>query len=86
MVRVFILHLLLFLLPFITYGLWLWLSKRNTEPGRWSAKPMAWLTLVGLILVITGLVGMASFDHAPDGANWRPSEMRDGVFVPGRYE
>ena len=86
MVRVFLVHLVLFLLPFIGYAVWLWLSKRTNDPDRWAKRPVAWLTLAGLVLVSSGLVGMASFDHAPDGASWRPSEMRDGVFIPGRYE
>jgi len=86
MFRVILVHVVLFLLPFIGYAVWLWLAKRSKDPDNWTVKPVAWLTVAGLVLVIGGLVGMASFDHAPEGASWRPSEMRDGVFVPGRYE
>ncbi|WP_298812602.1 DUF6111 family protein [uncultured Roseibium sp.] len=86
MLRVFLTHLLLFLLPFFAYALWLWLSNKKDRPGNWSKGPIAWLTLTGLVLVVGGLVGMASYNQAPEGASWRPSEMRDGQFVPGRYE
>lgn len=86
MLRVILTQLLLFLLPFICYALWLWLSKRSRHPDSWSKGPIAWLTLAGLVLVISGLVGMAAFDKSPEGTSYRPSEMRDGVFVPGRFE
>jgi len=86
MLRVFIQQLFLFLFPFLCYALWLWLSKRSNHPDRWSRGPIAWLTLAGLVLVIAGLVGMAMVDRAPEGTSYRPSEMRDGVFVPGRFE
>lgn len=86
MFRVFLAHLFLFLLPFFGYALWLWLSKKSHHPDRWSKGPIAWLTLSGLVLVIAGLVGMASFKQSPEGANFIPSQMRDGEFVPGRYE
>jgi len=86
MFRVFLAHLFLFFLPFFGYALWLWLSKKSNHPERWSKGPIAWLTLSGLVLVIAGLVGMATLTRSPDGANYIPSQMRDGVFVPGRYE
>ncbi|WP_428650788.1 DUF6111 family protein [Roseibium sp.] len=86
MLRIVFTQLLLFLIPFVCYGAWLWLSKKSRHPESWSRGPIAWLTLAGLALVIAGLVAMAQFDRAPEGTSYRPSEMRDGVFVPGRFE
>ncbi|PVB59714.1 DUF6111 family protein [Labrenzia sp. 011] len=86
MLRIVLTHLFLFLLPFFCYALWLWLSKRSGHPDRWSKGPIAWLTLAGLVLVISGLAGMAMLERSPEGANFIPSAMQDGVFVPGRYE
>ncbi|TYC55831.1 hypothetical protein FMN50_12460 [Rhodobacterales bacterium] len=86
MLRIFLAQLLLFLLPFVCYALWLWLGKRSKHPDRWSKGPIAWLTAAGLVLVIIGFATMAFQLRATDGKEYRPSEMRDGVFVPGRYE
>jgi hypothetical protein len=86
MFRVFLAHLVLFFLPFFGYALWLWLSKKSNHPERWSRGPIAWLTCAGLILVIAGLVSMATLGKSPEDSNYIPSHMRDGVFVPGRYE
>ncbi|GAB4534495.1 MAG: hypothetical protein Tsb0019_36130 [Roseibium sp.] len=86
MFRVFLAHLFLFLLPFFGYALWLWLSKKSNHPERWSRGPIAWLTLSGLVLVIAGLTTMATLTSSQEGANYIPSQIRDGVFVPGRFE
>ena len=76
MLRVFAIHLLLFLLPFIFYAIWLRASKRSNHPERWSKGPIAWLTLSGVALVIAGLVAMATLSKSPEGTSYRPSEMR----------
>lgn len=86
MLRIFLVQLLLFLSPFLCYALWLWLGKRSHHPERWSRGPIAWLTVAGLTLVIVGFVTMASLTKSDGGKDFRPSEMRDGVFIPGRYE
>jgi hypothetical protein len=86
MLRVFLTQVLLFVLPFCLYAVWLWASKRSNHPERWSKGPVAWLTLSGVALAILGFIAMATFEADSEGRDFRPSEMRDGVFVPGRYE
>ncbi len=86
MMRVILTQLVLFLLPFLAYALWIWLSKRSRHPENWTRGPVAWLTLAGLLLVIVSFVFLDTFNQAPEGTQYRPSEMRDGVFVPGRFE
>ncbi|MFC6657498.1 hypothetical protein ACFQEX_19510 [Roseibium salinum] len=54
-------------------------QQRSKHPDSWTKGPIAWLTLAGLVLVIAGLVVMAVTDTSPEGKNFRPSEMRDGV-------
>jgi len=86
MIRVVLAHLLLFLLPFIGYAVWLWLTKKSQASENWQGKPMAWLSLAGLVIVVVSLVSLATFQRMPEGTEYRPSQMRDGVFVPGGYE
>ena len=86
MLRVVLTHLVLFLLPFFCYALWLWLTKRSKHPDRWAKGSLAWLTLTGLVFVISGFFVMATVNRGPEGTDYKPSEMRDGVFVPGRFE
>ncbi|MBN9673668.1 DUF6111 family protein [Roseibium aggregatum] len=86
MLRVFLAQLFLFLLPFLGYGLFLWLSAHRKQADMWTKGPLAWLTLAGLSLVIAGMVIMATVGRSDVEKSYRPSEIRDGVFVPGRFE
>ena len=86
MLRVALTHLVLFLLPFFCYALWLWLTKRSKHPERWAKGPLAWLTVTGLAFVIVGFVVMSSLNRGPEGTDYRPTQMKDGVFVPGGFE
>lgn len=86
MFRVLISHLLLFLLPFVGYAFWLFVNKKTQTSENWRNGPTGWLALAGIAMVLVSLVGFASFHRMPEGKEYRPSEMRDGVFVPGRYE
>ncbi|GAA0775351.1 hypothetical protein E1180_12545 [Roseibium denhamense] len=85
MVRVFLTHIILFLLPFFCYALWLWLANKSKKPGNWAKGPVAWLTVAGLILVIGGLVTFG-ISAPPEDKEFIPSTIENGVFVPGRYE
>lgn len=86
MLRVILTQILLFLLPFFGYALWLWLNKKAHASEHWRNGPMGWLTLAGIGFVLVGLAVFASYKQAPEGAEYRPSQMRDGVFIPGGFE
>lgn len=86
MLRVVLIQLFLFLLPFLCYGTWLWLTKKTGRDENWSRGPVGWLTLAGLGLVIAGLLATAIFNTSPEGTEYRPSSFKDGVFVPGGFE
>lgn len=86
MLRIILTQLFLFLLPFACYATWLWLSKKGENPESWSRGPVAWLTLAGLALTITGFVAVALLNSSPEGKEYRPAEFRDGVLIPGRFE
>ncbi|WP_417686551.1 DUF6111 family protein [Roseibium sp.] len=86
MIRVFLSHFLLFLLPFIGYAVWLFLNKKEQSSENWRNGPNGWLALSGIVLVLASLVIFASFRKMPDGTEYRPSRMENGVFVPGGYE
>ncbi|MEP0235715.1 DUF6111 family protein [Roseibium sp.] len=86
MFRVVLSHMILFLLPFVGYAVWLWIKKKSQTSENWKNGPMAWLTLAGILLVLVSLVIFATFKKMPDGTEYRPSRMENGVFIPGGYE
>lgn len=86
MVRTVLIELALFLSPFVLYGALLLATKGSVVPAHWSPRVLGVLGLIALILMAGGLVVFESGRGAPAGTRYIPAEMRDGVFVPGRYE
>ena len=75
----------LFLLPFLAYGLWLRLSGRGWRaPERWRGVPLVWLVAAGVILTLASFVALALTSGGSPRAVYVPAHMEDGVFVPGR--
>lgn len=86
MVRTVLIELALFLTPFVLYGALLLATKGSVVPAHWSPRVLGALGLAALILMVAGLVVFESGRGAPAGTRYIPAEVRDGVFVPGRYE
>ncbi|MCC2113318.1 MAG: hypothetical protein KDJ16_14885 [Hyphomicrobiales bacterium] len=87
MLRVILVHGLLFAAPFIGYGLYLMLSRRNVaDKTSWIDAPIGWLALAGVILTIASLLLLASFNTGHREGAYAPARFEDGVLVPGRIE
>lgn len=86
MIRIIFVHLLLFALPFIAYGVWLAVVRRSASAEQWRDAPMLWLTGAGGLIVIISLLALASFEDRNPNAQYTPMEYRDGKLVPGRLE
>ncbi|GLK69365.1 DUF6111 family protein [Hansschlegelia plantiphila] len=75
---------LLFLLPFVVYGVWLYLTDRGWKaPERWRGVPLAWLVASGLALTFASLGILALTSGGSTRALYMPAHMENGVFVPG---
>lgn len=59
MLRVLIVEILLFLMPFIGYGAYLLLWRRPMPPEGSDAR--FWLVVAGLVCAIVGFVTLAAF-------------------------
>lgn len=55
MLRVILVQLLLFSLPFIGFAIWLYLTKKAQTSENWRKGPMPWLVMAGLALAIADL-------------------------------
>lgn len=86
MLRVVLTQLFLFSLPFLGYAIWLFVNKKAQTSENWRKGPLIWLVIGGFALAISGMVLLATFEVPPEGKIYRPSEFRDGEFIPGRYE
>ena len=65
--RIVVIDLLLFLLPFAVYAAWLKLGGRDPFTAeRVRRSPWVWLLITGLVLAILGFIALSQFEGAPD--------------------
>lgn len=87
MLRVFLVHALLFAAPFIGYGLYLMMRRRNVaDKSSWIDAPIGWLAIAGIVITAASLLLLASFDTGSREGAYAPARFEDGVLVPGRIE
>ncbi len=87
MIRVILINLFLFLLPFIVYFAYVYLVRRGGKPDEpFSATPLVTLFAIGLMLMMGAIVYFIQFETGQPGQTYVPSEFRDGVLRPGRIE
>ena len=91
MLRAFFIHLAWFLLPFLVYALYRIALARlfpHAEPAkkRPSRGVLAWLAVVGLLLVAASLFALALLEGEPVGKDYAPPRFEQGRVVPGQFE
>ena len=87
MIRVLVIQLLLFALPFALYAGYLVLVRGEPATGElWPMMPRVQLTVAGLILTIAGLLALATFSGGDPEGTYRPAIYKDGEIQPGGIE
>ena len=90
--RVFLIIIALFILPFAGYYLWRGIKAAgaapSSEPGEAGGlppKPIRTLALIGLALVIVGMIGLGFSGVLSGGGDgqYSPPRMEDGRMIPG---
>ncbi len=85
MIRPLATEIILFLLPFVLYGVFLWATKAGImHPDSWPLSRIAWLVIVSLTLMVGSFIYFANYSGAPPGTIYVPAHMEDGKFVPGQ--
>ena len=76
------------LLPFVLYYLWVFIERRRNAAGSWEAKdtPWIWLSMTGLVLLITSLLGTGLLIVSEPEGTYVPPHIEGGKIVPGRVE
>jgi hypothetical protein len=83
MVRVIITQLLLFLLPFLAYAAYLFLTKKLHRKV-WIDAPRYWLVIAGFVCSLIGFGVLAMINNNPTGGTYIPAHYKDGVLIPGQ--
>jgi hypothetical protein len=85
MIRPIATEVILFLLPFVLYGVFLWATKAGVmQLDSWPISRIAWLLIASLALVVGSFIYFAHFSGAPPGSTYVPAHMENGKFVPGQ--
>lgn len=87
MIRVAIVNLIVFLLPFFAW----WAFERSRGRAKsfdvfWSEAPLVRLFLSGAVLVLLVLATFASFTGSSTSGRYVPPSVHDGKLEPGKIE
>lgn len=84
--RVILVNLLFFLLPFIGYGLFLFFTRDRIDASDvLRGKPFFWLVGSGMACVVIGLVVLATYQTGTPEAVYVPTRYENGELVPGGF-
>ncbi len=81
----FIINFLFFLLPFLSYWIFVVVTRRmDKQPNReWADAPFGWLVVAGLGLGVASMVGLGYYTGADGYTTYEPAQVIDGEIVPG---
>ena len=84
--RVILINLLFFLLPFIGYALFLLLTRGRLDAEETlNGKSFFWLVAAGTLCVVIGLATLTTFHTGSPDAVYVPSRYENGVLIPGGF-
>ncbi len=87
MLRIVLVNLLLFLLPFLLYAIYAWFKRDGaTGAAILDDAPIAWLLTAGAALVLGVIVYFISFEGGKPGQTYHPAVVRDGKIEPGHID
>ena len=87
MMRVVLINLLMFLLPFLLYGGYVYLTRGSQSPDSiWRGAPIGWLVVAGVVLALGTLFTLVTFSGWGTEGTYYPPRFEDGVVKPGRVE
>ena len=85
MIRVLITQVILFLLPFILYAAYLFLT-RKIHKRAWIDAPRYWLVLAGVVFSLIGFITMSLVNNNPLNGTYVPAHFEGGKVIPGQIK
>ncbi|TLP48299.1 MULTISPECIES: DUF6111 family protein [Cohaesibacter] len=85
MIRVLITQVILFLLPFLLYAGYLFLTQKLNRQA-WIDAPRYWLIVTGLVFTLAGFLIMSQINNNSPGGTYVPAHFDNGVVVPGEFK
>ncbi|MEE8633623.1 MAG: DUF6111 family protein [Methyloceanibacter sp.] len=83
MLRIALIDLLFFALPFLIYAAYMIAVKGVAPANVLRSAPVLWLLAAGFGLMLIVLVTLVQFSGGERDGTYRPSVIEDGVIKPG---
>lgn len=86
MLRVGLIDILLFLLPFAVYIVYMLVMRGESVESVVEHIPVLWLVGAGFALLTIAMVTLVSFSGSRPGETYHPAVLENGVIKPGRID
>ncbi len=86
MLRIALIDILMFSLPFLLYGGYMLVIKGAAPASIWEGAPVLWLVAAGIGLLLITMAALISFSGGEPGGTYHPPRFEDGVVKPGNID
>jgi hypothetical protein len=86
MLRIALIDILLFSLPFLLYATYMVSVKGAAPTGLWQGAPVFWLLAAGCGLLLVTMATLIQFSGGKPGGTYHPPTIENGVVKPGEID
>jgi hypothetical protein len=86
MLRIALIDVFMFALPFLLYGAYMVAAKGTAPSDLWQSAPVVWLLAAGCGLLLITMAALISFSGGKPGGVYVPSSTQNGVIKPGEID
>jgi hypothetical protein len=86
MLRIALIDILLFSLPFVIYAAYMISAKRVAPADVWQGAPIFWLLAAGIGLLLVTMATLIQFSGGQPGGVYHPPTLENGVIKPGEID
>ncbi|MGC2408774.1 MAG: DUF6111 family protein [Methyloceanibacter sp.] len=86
MLRIALIDILMFSLPFLVYGAFMIATKGTSPADVWQDAPVLWLLAAGCGLLLITMATLISFSGGKPGGTYHPPSIENGIIKPGEID
>ncbi len=86
MLRIVLVDILLFLLPFLIYAAYMVWVKGVMPKNLMAGAPILWLLMAGFVCLFVGLIMLVNFTGGDREGTYHPPVLEDGVIKPSSID
>ena len=86
MLRIALIELLIFALPFLLYAAYVIWIKGMPPTAVWQGAPILWLFAIAVGLLLIAMLALVQFSGGDREGTYRPPVLEDGVIKPGSID